>query len=549
MTLFQFGLEQTQDIPDLVVNGGQNDLRYAVWILVGVGILLGILAVLWTLRVFFRWRATAQHGTFETTTLLVTVPRFRHKEQTERAGTKEQMQEALASAESFFGAIGGLKAEHGFHPWLFGRHDEMSFEVVAINKEIRFYVTMPREMEQTVMQQLSAAYPDAFPEPVEDYNIFAPDSVILGSYLVFKREHAFPIKTFRKMDKDPLDAITNVLSKVPEGEGAAFQFVVRSAPKHWRSRGIAIAQRMLSGMTLEEAIKGAKKSKTNIGELTGFSKAEEKKPEEQHKLSPLEEETVKGLEEKASKAGLDVCIRLVVAAKSADSAHTTLAGMINAFSTYNIYQYGNSFVKVVPPFKQRLIRRFIYRSFDERNKIVLNAEELASVWHLPTAWTETPGIKWLGARKGAAPSNVPTGPEMGGQIDLGYNLYRGVRTPIRVAGPGGSRSTSVFRAPRRAPTSGSPFGRALTGRSPSAWRTSSPRRDSTTRTSSRAGCRAGTTGPTTPGRGTSAIARSCSGTVDRMTSPRAPAYRLPAWWSSRRPSEPRAARSQSGTRP
>jgi hypothetical protein len=306
----------------------------------------------------------------------------------------------------------------------------MSFEVVAIAKEIRFYVTVPREMEQTVIQQLSAAYPDAFPEPVEDYNIFSADSVILGGYLVFKREHGFPVKTYRKMDKDPLDAITNVLSKVPAGEGAAFQFVVRSAPKQWRSRGIAVAQRMLSGMTMEEAIKGAKKNKIKLGELTGISKPEEQKPEQPHKLSPLEEETVKGLEEKASKAGLDVCVRLVAAAKTADAAHTTLAGMINAFSAYNIYQYGNSFVKVIPPFKRRLIRRFIYRSFDEQNKIVLNAEEMASIWHLPTPWTETPGIKWLGARKGAAPSNVPTGPDMGGQLDLGYNLYRGVKTPV-----------------------------------------------------------------------------------------------------------------------
>jgi len=431
MTLFQFGLEQAQqDIPNLVVNGGQNDLQYATWIIAGVGMLLAVLAILWTLRAFFRWRAIAQHGTFDTTTLLITLPRFRHKEQTERTAGKEQLQEAIASAETFFSAVGGLKAQHGFHAWLFGRHDEMSFEIVATNKEIRFYITVPREMEQVVIQQMSAAYPDAFPEPVEDYNIFSADSFILGSYLVFKREHAFPIKTYRKMDKDPLDSLTNVLSRVPDGEGAAFQFVVRPAPRNWRNRGVAIAQRMLSGMSLEEAVKGAKKSKTNFWALAGFSKVEEQKPEKERKLSPLEEETVKGLEEKASKAGLEVCIRLVVAGKSAESVHSTLGGMINAFSTYNIYQFGNSFVKVVPPFKQRLIRRFIYRSFDERNKVVLSAEEMAGVWHLPTPWTETPGVKWLGARKGAAPSNVPTGPEMGGQLELGYNLYRGVKTPV-----------------------------------------------------------------------------------------------------------------------
>ncbi|NBS41492.1 type IV secretory system conjugative DNA transfer family protein [bacterium] len=390
---------------------------------------------MFVIRWFLRMRATAAHGTFDTVTLLVTVPRFRHKEQTERTGTKEQMVDALASAETFFSTVGGLKAHHGFHAWLFGRHDEVAFEIVAHNKEIRFYVTMPREMEQVVTQQLSAAYPDCFPEAVEDYNIFAPDSVILGSYLVFKREHAFPIKTFRKLDKDPLDSLTNVLAKVPEGEGAAIQLVVRSAEKHWRSRGIAIAGRMLKGMSMEEAISGKKHGKINWLVEAGLSKAEDQKPEETRKLSPLEEETVKGLEEKASKAGLEVCIRLVVAGKTADSAHTTLAGMINAFTPYSIYQYGNSFVKVVPPFKKRLIRRFIYRSFDERNKVVLNAEEMASIWHLPTAWTDTPGIKWLGARKGPAPSNVPTGRDMEGELELGYNVYRGVKTPIWMKAP------------------------------------------------------------------------------------------------------------------
>lgn len=435
MTFFQFGLEETRSVPELVVGGSQNDILYATWILIGVGILAGVFAVLFAVRAYFRWRSTAHHATFETVTLLVTVPRFRHKEQTERVASKEQIQEAISAAETFFGTVGGLKVHHGFHAWLYGRHDEIAFEIVSVHKEIRFYVTVPKEMEQVVIQQLSASYPDAYPELVEDYNIFSPDSVILGSYLVFKREYAFPIKTYRKMDRDPLDSLTNVLSKVPEGEGASIQFVVRSAHKHWRNRGIAIAQRMLHGMSMDEAAKGGKKSKANIGVLMGLSKAEDQKPEEQRKLSPLEEETVKGLEEKASKAGLEVCIRLVAAGKNADAVHTTLAGMINAFTPFNIYQYGNSFVKVVPPFKQRLIRRFIYRSFDERNKVTMSSEELASLWHLPTPWTETPGIKWLGARKGAAPSNVPTGPDFGGELELGYNVYRGVKTPIWMKAP------------------------------------------------------------------------------------------------------------------
>ncbi len=436
MTFFQFGIADADVIGNLVTGGTpEGDLAFAYIAAWGVGALLLVIFGLWIMRFVIRFRAQTRHGTFDTVSILVTVPRFRHKEQTERTETKEQVQEVIASAETLFAAVGGMKPDHGFRAWLYGRNDEMAFEIVVQHKEIRFYVTVPSKMEHIVTQQLSAAYPDCYPEAVEDYNIFSPDSVILGSYLVFKREHAFPIKTYKKNEKDALSLITNTLAKVPEGEGAAFQFIVRAAPRNWRNRGLAISQRMLKGMTLEEAIKGAKKTKIDLWELTGHGSNSEKKPEEQHKLSPLEEETAKGLEEKASKAGLDVCIRLVVAGKTAESAHTTLSAMINAFSPFNIYQFGNSFVKVVPPFKKRLLRRFIYRLFDENNKVVMNAEEMASIWHLPLPWTETPGIKWLGARKGAAPSNVPTGPENGGELELGFNVYRGVKTPIWMKGP------------------------------------------------------------------------------------------------------------------
>ena len=435
MTFFSFGIGDAVTLTQTAATPSANDAQYAVWIAVGVGILLVVLAVLLVMRWYFRFRSGADHAAFERITILVCVPRFRHKEQTERVAGKEQMQEVIGAAETFFSTVGGLKVHHGFHAWLFGRHDEMAFEIVVEHKEIRFYVTINRDMEQIVIQQLSASYPDAYPELVDDYNIFSPDSTIAGCYLVFKRENAFPIKTFRKMDRDPLDGLTNVLSKVPEGEGACIQFIVRSAHKHWRERGIAIAGRMLHGMSMEEAVKGAKKQKIKLGELTGISSSEDKKPEEQRKLSPLEEETVKGLEEKASKAGLDICIRLVAAGKDADAVHTTLAGMVNAFTPFSIYQYGNSFIRVVPPFKKRLIRRFIHRSFDENRKITVSSEEMASMWHLPTPWTETPGIKWLGARKGAAPSNVPTGPEFGGELELGFNVYRGVKTPIWMKGP------------------------------------------------------------------------------------------------------------------
>lgn len=432
MNLLQFGIAQeTQPVRV----AAQGDFFVESIILWGVFGLLVLLGFLYSIRFILHRLSRAKQATFHRVTLLVTLPKFRREEESERGPSKEQVQEAIASAESFFSAVGGLKAQRGFSAWLLGRHDEFAFEIVVEKKLIKFYVSAPVELREFLEQQLSAAYPDAYTEEVEDYNIFQPNGVILGGHLVFRRENAFPMKTYRELEKDPLNAITNVLSKIPEGDGAAFQFVVRSSYSKWRRKGIRIASNMQQGMKLDEALKGKKKRKTNLAELAGFVGTTQKEPEKDYRLSPLEEQIVKGLETKASKAGMDVCIRLVTCSTTATGAQTLLQNMLNAFAQYNIYEYGNSFVKVIPRRKKRIIRDFIYRGFNEHNTIVLNAEEMASLWHLPLPWTETPNIKWLGARRLPAPSNVPTGPQDGGEVQLGYNMYRGIKTDVWMKAP------------------------------------------------------------------------------------------------------------------
>jgi len=120
---------------------------------------------------------------------------------------------------------------------------------------------------------------------------------------------------------------------------------------------------------------------------------------------------------------------LIASAKVSANAQTLMQNMLGAFAQYNIYEYGNSFVKVVPRSESRIVRKFIYRSFDPRNTFVVNAEEMASLWHLPLPWTETPNIQWLIARRGPVPAGVPSCPEEG-DIEIGYNVFRGVKTPV-----------------------------------------------------------------------------------------------------------------------
>jgi hypothetical protein len=39
--------------------------------------------------------------------------------------------------------------------------------------------------------------------------------------------------------------------------------------------------------------------------------------------------------------------------------------------------------------------------------MILNVEEISSIFHLPNRSLETPGVKWLVARSLPAPANLP----------------------------------------------------------------------------------------------------------------------------------------------
>ncbi|HNZ84612.1 MAG TPA: DUF87 domain-containing protein, partial [Candidatus Woesebacteria bacterium] len=63
-----------------------------------------------------------------------------------------------------------------------------------------------------------------------------------------------------------------------------------------------------------------------------------------------------------------------------------------------------------------------------KNKTILSAEELASIFHLPNKSIETPNIYWLKAKKAAAPVDSPKE-----GLYLGDNLYRGITKKFYMA--------------------------------------------------------------------------------------------------------------------
>jgi hypothetical protein len=374
---------------------------------------------------------------FHRTIFLIKVPKEKKSEgQQGGASASEeninQIREHIATAETLFSSVAGLKRDKGFISWIKGRNDHFSFEIAVLNNKISFYVVVPDKLKNFVEQQIHAQYPHAEISEETDYNLFKPQSFAVGAHLWFKFRSAFPFNTYKKLDSDPLLSLLNPLSKILDDEGGLIQFVVRPASPAWRRQGVQMIRDIKEGQKFEYiAQRGFLMRSFHRWRKTIFPKkmdpSKQNSMAEQYHLTQMEEEMIKSMEEKISHGGLEITIRLVSCSNTKEKAQMNLENIINSFSQYNIYRYGNSFGAVIPRNPNKLIHGSIYRSFKGKQYMVASTEEMASFWHMPPPNTETPHINWLGARKAPPPVNMPKE-----GIVLGRALYRGEETIVRM---------------------------------------------------------------------------------------------------------------------
>ncbi len=413
-------------------------------LIVGLFLVAIILAII---IAFYIWRAYVRKNyqipqEMRSVIMLITVPKESlASKDSDNANSSAKIQEQISWAENLWSSFGAIKAAKGFKAWAYGRYDEISLEIVAENKLIYFYVVAPRYLSQFIEQQIQAQYPHAQIEFQEDYNIFSPNSAVAAATLTLVKPDILPIKTYRKIETDPLNALTNSLSKLEASEGAVIQLLLRPGEKEWHKKGRKAAKEILSGKKIEDVLKRVVKKTwyekmatstfKGMGDLHTIMTAGENKDEQSIKnnntLSPLDQEAVKSIEEKISKASLEINLKVVVSSLTKVAAELNLKNILNVFGQYQIFEYGNGFKVNKRSNITKIVSEVIHRSFDDQATFNLNTEELASIYHFPLPTSSTPNINWLGARKASAPVNMP---EEG--IILGKNIYRGKEILVRI---------------------------------------------------------------------------------------------------------------------
>ena len=450
MLFLQLGV-RTADEFNLVQNSSQNfgssDPLSLIFYLLMAG--FAISGIVFIIRSILHSQSR-EDKTFHRVVLQILVPKERKSEgQGGQVGVDDRLEhikEEIGIAETFFSGVAGLKAQRGFMRWLTGRDDHFSFEIVVHNGLISFYVDTTQKMRGFIEQQIHAQYPYAQIDEITDYNIFSKSSTVVGGYLKGVSNGSFPFKSYKKMDSDPLNGLLNVLSRVHDNNSSlAIQYVVRSANKKWRRKGIYIVREVKKGKKFELVAHQSSFAKyfhkfTEFFTLGMKETMGGKNSETPHyQLSSMEEEMLKGIEEKLSKGAVDMTIRLMSSSDNAEMAKQNLDNLINAYSQYNLYRYGNSFSAVIPSNQQTIIRDFIYRSYSSNAHVLTNTEEIASLWHLPLHATEAPNIKWLQARKSPPPSNIPDS-----GLLLGHVQYRGQDKKIFMKDPDRRRHLYVI---------------------------------------------------------------------------------------------------------
>lgn len=350
-----------------------------VLVTLGAGLLwlLGYMALLW-----YRHRNRETHA-LDFKLLQIAVPRDNE--------TK------IDAAEQMMGALYSIKK--GGWGQFFKVQPHLSFEIVAREADIRFYVAVPEGLRDMLEKQIHGAYPGAEIKEVPEYNIFSENGRVAYAWLQLRNPSFFPLKTYKDLPTDPLSLLTSGLAKMKGDEGAIVQILVSPAENKWKASG----RRWIS-----------KTKKT------------ESDPEKaSFKVDPKVFEAV---DNKCQKTGFDVAIRIVVSAADADTAKMHLTNIKSSFEQFSSDLNGVKGRKIwfKPGFMMDVIYRYQSISNFLANQTVLSSDELATLWHLPNKTVETPHIFWLNAKRAPAPAEVPDH----GDLYLGKSIFRGIERPV-----------------------------------------------------------------------------------------------------------------------
>ncbi len=361
--------------------------------------------------------------------LKINIPPMSDDIETGGRDERDVAQETISQAQVMYNIIASI-ATKGFKSKIFGQR-HIAFEITVKKGIIYYYVVVPLVLIDVVRQAVSAAYPTASLEEIEEHNIFSQTGKIsgtIGGELSLKSDYAYPIATFEDTKRDAMRALLNALSSSGKDDGAAIQILLRPAPEGWSKHSQATANKIRKGKKAG--------SSSGPGLSTGLlemlwkppTPTEKRENDNQHQVTSHEQTIIDAIEEKTRYPGYETLIRVIASSNVAAQSQTLMKNIVSAFSLFNAPNK-NGFNFHVAKDVEDFTTAFIFRFFPQSLKNnVLNSVELATIFHLPDQNSiPTSQVERQMAKQVDGPNYIP---ETG--LLLGYNLFRGVKKEIRL---------------------------------------------------------------------------------------------------------------------
>jgi hypothetical protein len=342
-----------------------------------------------------------------------------------------------------------------------------SFEIASFGGEIHFFIRILDVWRDMVEAMIYSQYPEAEISLVEDYTQKVPQDVPNKEWDLYAEDYSlmkddvYPIRTYSmffeerpevvKEEKrlDPLDSLLEALAKLKPAEQLWFQIVanpITNADIPWVSRGEAVANKIAK----RPEVAKPKSIFREIFEILVGGKEEAPPKEEgliapELALTPGEKDVLQGVETKISKKGFKTWMRIVYLYKRKEphflGNYKIIRSYLHHFSAQNLnipVFWGPTRTRIQYWFRERRLylrkrQQFLryglrvpsswprtmsgepFRPFGFaprgpgiRGTIILNSEELATIYHFPAKITAmAPAVKPVEAKKGGPPPGLP----------------------------------------------------------------------------------------------------------------------------------------------
>jgi hypothetical protein len=363
-------------------------------------------------------------GGLEMVLFLVMMPKYSPKKEGE---AQKEEKNLISQMEQVFANFLYLKK-----PKMFQDPPCCAFEIASQigGSDISFYVAVPKYLESVFEKYVQGVYPNAVVDKVpQDYTIFEPQGASAGAYLKLSESSLFPISTYQILETDPLASLTNNLSKIAADEGGAVQVLIRPLSKlNLRKRGEKALKKIREGKAIRVAVVQAFQDPIMEGiddmwnTLSGKNlKRKEEEAGLREREQSFDQKGYDAIQSKIQKQPFETNIRIVTYAQTEGRAEEILNHLSSAFGQFSMSAINSLEAKEVYGKElQKLIYDYSFRGFNKHQSSILNLEELASVYHFPTQYIETPYIKAAKSVSAPPPSDIPEK----GEVCIGKVKYR-----------------------------------------------------------------------------------------------------------------------------